>query len=275
MSHNDEQMTRPSTPGTAGADAVFDPALNMARQALYRFAAVTLLDPRAGSWHALRAFRSEGLVSLAAALVRELPNASADSLGPGEQPLSALDPDRVLASLPTSERAFHNLYEATFGLLVSNACPPYGTEYIDAKFSFQRSNGLADVSGYYRAFGMSVSSEHPERHDHVVLELEFMAFLLGLERQAAVDDVRSEERRLVCRSAQKQFFADHVAWWAPAFAKLLAREAGAGFYLAAAEFLGALIAAERALLGVQRAGRAEQPQAIELPEECDGCALAK
>lgn len=275
MSQHNDRSTVSVNSATISANIDCDLAVNVARQALYRFTALTLLDPRAGSWHTLVELSSDPFVTQAAAVLRELPFASADRLGPGEFPATALDPDEVLAALPASERAFNDLYEATFGLLVSNACPPYETEYINAKFSFQRSHGLADVSGYYRAFGLTVSSGHPERHDHVVLELEFMAFLLGLERQAATGIVGSDERRNVCRSAQRQFFADHVAWWASAFAKLLAREARCGFYFAVAKLLGALIAAERALLGVDCAPRPAEPRPIDRPDECDCCELAR
>ncbi|MEI2723972.1 MAG: molecular chaperone TorD family protein [Verrucomicrobiota bacterium] len=137
-------------------------------------------------------------------------------------------------------------YERTFGLLVSGACPPYETEYVDSKFTFQRSNSLADISGYYQAFGLAISDQHPERPDHVVLELEFVAHLLGLERQAAVEDSdRRAEHLQVCRDAQARFLGEHLAWWTPAFAKLLGCANQNGFYAAAGVFLAALIPAGR------------------------------
>ena len=39
-----------------------DPALSMARQALYRFAALSLLDPKCGSWEQLDALRDDPVV---------------------------------------------------------------------------------------------------------------------------------------------------------------------------------------------------------------------
>ena len=75
---------------------------------------------------------------------------------------------------------------------------------------------------FIRRSGLTISDQHPDRPDHVVLELEFMAHLLGLERQAADEDSdRRAEHLQVCRDAQARFLGEHLAWWTPAFAKLL------------------------------------------------------
>jgi TorA maturation chaperone TorD len=253
----------------------YDPAVNMARQSLYRIAACSLFDPLSGSWDQLNELRSDPVPPEAAALIRGLPEARPAELGPGERPLANLDPRPLLDRLPVSRQAHNAEYEATFGLLVSAACPPYETEYINGKFDFQRSNNLADVSGYYQAFGLTGSRAHPERQDHIALELEFMAFLLGMERQAADGDrAQREERLSVCREAQSRFLHEHLAWWVPAFAKLLCHQDRNGFYSAVGTYLAALIPAERALLNVGTQSRRVTPSPPERPEACEGCALA-
>ena len=252
----------------------FDPAINMARQSLYRFAALSLVDPRTGSWDQLHALRNDPLPREAADLIRSLPAAQPRTLGLGERPLVALDPQLVLNRLPNSPEALNSAYENTFGLLVSGACPPYEMEYINSKFAFQRSNALADIGGFYQAFGLTTSADHPERHDHIALELEFMALLLGLERQAANGAANLRQDRLsVCRAAQQRFLKEHLAWWVPAFARLLAKESGGGFYAAVGIFLAALIPAERALLKVEIESHHVSPSQMERPESCDGCQL--
>jgi TorA maturation chaperone TorD len=252
----------------------FDRALNIARQALYRFASLALTDPQAGSWEQLRVLRDDPVPRQAAALIRGLRQARPVKLGIGERPLTDLDPRPVLDQLPRSRRDLNALYETTFGLLVSCACPPYETEYINSKFAFQRSNSLSDISGYYHAFGLEIADAHPERPDHIVLELEFMARLLSLERQAADGDPqRREERFHLCRDAQARFMKEHLACWAPAFAKLLIHENCSEFYAAAGVFLAALIPAERALLNVDVQSRPLLPSTQERPETCEGCQL--
>jgi TorA maturation chaperone TorD len=107
-----------------------------------------------------------------------------------------------------------------------------------------------------------------------VLELEFMAFLLGLERQAADGDPSQRDERLdVCRNAQASFLCDHIAWWVPAFAHLLGKEAAGGFYESVCVFAAALIAAERANLHVPVPTTLAQPPAVDQVEECEGCLL--
>lgn len=255
-------------------DAAYDAALSQARQVLYRFAALALADPRTGSWGELADPRCQQVARTAAALVRDEPAAIAQMLALGELPLKRLDVAGALAALPPSPDALNAEYEATFGLLVSGACPPYESEYVNSKFTFQRSQTLADVAGFYRAFGMAPSDAHPERHDHVVLELEFVALLIDLERRAADSTgPQAVQRRAVCHEAQRKFLAEHLAWWTPAFARLLERENPNGFYAAVGDFLAALIAAERAVLRLPMPTAAMGPTTIERPEECEGCVL--
>ena len=252
-----------------------DKALCLARQTLNRFAALTFADPRAGAWERLRGLANSTLLTDAAALIRREACAASIELARGELAPDRLDPLHVLKRLPATAHALNDEYEAAFGLLVSGSCPPYETEYVNSKLVFQRSNGLADIAGFYQAFGLEPSAELPERHDHIVLELEFMAYVAGLEaaavgRQSALWRERAE----ICTSAQRRFLAEHLAWWAPAFAHLLAGQSRGGFYAAAAEFLAALIPAERALLNVPMPGVGEvKPTSIDRSEECEGCAL--
>jgi TorA maturation chaperone TorD len=249
--------------------------VNLARQALYRFAALALADPRSGSWERLTALRDDTLPLEAAALIRSVHQARRATLGVGERPLKYLDPQPVLDRLPASRCTLNTQYEATFGLLVSSACPPYETEYINSKFAFQRSNELADISGFYEAFGLKIADAHPERPDHIVLQLEFMAWLLGMEREAADGNLQlRDERMRVCRDAQARFLQEHLACWAPPFAKLLAHENRGRFYEAVGVFLAALIPAERSFLKVDVQSRPMLPSPQERPEACEGCQLA-
>lgn len=258
-----------SSPTTA-----FDLALNMARQALYRFAGLSLLDPRAGAWDRLHAMRDDALLFESATLFREA-IATQSQLAEASDHLAEIDPQLVLARLPYSLEALNAEYENTFGLLVSSNCPPYEMEYVNSKFTFQRSNTLADISGFYRAFGLTGSETNPERPDHIVLELEFMATLFDLERGAAgLDSATAAERQQVCRDAQTHFLREHLGWWVPAFGMLLAKQNGDGFYAAAGEFLSAFIVAEQELLGLPPTSNRVAPTREERPEFCEGCELA-
>ena len=246
---------------------------NLARQALYRFASLCLLDPRRDAWERLSESSARAVAASAAELLRSDSEARARRLAPGELPVAELDPGPAFDRLPSSRGAFLDLYEATFGLLVSGSCPPYETEYIDGKLSFRRSNSLADIAGFYVAFGLEPSESFHERRDHLAVELEFMACLCGLEHHAAECD-DAEARTSVCRDAQAKFLCDHLAWWVPTFARLLQVERPGTFYESLGRFLAAWVPAERARLGVDPAGNPVRPTMIERPEACDSCMLS-
>ena len=72
---------------------------------------------------------------------------------------------------------------------------------------------LADIAGFYRAFGMGVSGERP---DHVVAELEFLA--LALLSEADAIDRGQHDRAEVAGDAIRSFLRDHIGMWIDAWA---------------------------------------------------------
>jgi len=255
------------------ADALYDPAILTARQVLYRYLSLAFSDPRSGCWTSLANPDLQECVNMAATLIRSEPAARAPELGPGERPLESLDPGRIFSSIPSAAAELNSEYERVFGLLVSGSAPPYETEYVDGKFTFQRSQQLAEIAGFYRAFGLEVSDESPDRQDHVALELEFMAVLIGLESRAARHGGTDCARANICRDGQQRFLENHLIWWVPAFARLLERELPNGFYTAAGDFLTAFLPAERVLVDVTIPNVASGPSLLERPEECEGCPM--
>jgi TorA maturation chaperone TorD len=235
---------------------------------------LALADPLAGTWDELADPATADLLSAASRILQDEPAAVARPLAPGERPLADLDPAALLALLPQSADELNTLYEQTFGLLGGSKCPPYETEYVPSKFTFQRSNMLADVAGYYRAFGLTTSTSHPDRPDHLAVQCEFLAQLLELQSRAASgESPEALDHVEVCEAALRRFLQEHVVWWAPAFGKLLSRQDPGGFYGAVGQFLAALTAAERALAGIAPPNQSVEPSPIESRDECSGCEL--
>jgi TorA maturation chaperone TorD len=194
-------------------------------------------------------------------------------LARGELPLERLNFEALAVELSRSVDERRKQYDRTFGLLVPRECPPYETEYHPSGDASFRSQQLADVAGFYRAFGLQSSSRRPERPDHIGLELEFMALVLMKKRMAQQQSGHSAaERARLCEDAERKFFAEHLAWWAPAFAAGLRRKAGAGLYAGVADVLAAFIAAERQYLEVPPSAQQASPMLIETAEEQAGCA---
>lgn len=243
----------------------FDPALNAARRALYRFAALAFGDPLSGTWRQLTDARSQACVRATCELLRDEPASLATTLGLGEVPPDQLDPEAVFTRLPASSEELNAEYEQMFGLLVAAGCPPYETEFIDSKLSFQRSAELADIAGFYRAFGIEPGAERP---DHIALELDFMAVLIDLECRAATD-----EQFQVSRQAQADFIRDHLSWWVPTFARLLAKENPDSVFAATGHLLCAFLPMERMRLDIPAPRTPVESSLIEPPELAESCAV--
>jgi putative dimethyl sulfoxide reductase chaperone len=247
-------MRSESPPARAAAD-------DLARECLYRFLSAVIVGPYSEGWNQAGDAENQGLALEAALWLR----AEADEC----------DMTRLVEELRTPLDALRAEYDRVFGLVVPKECPPYETEYYPTQETFGRSQQMADVAGFYLAFGIEPAQSSPERPDHLALELEFMAFLLLKKRVAlAVVDVDPEasEQASTCDHAQRDFFRDHLAWWVPSFAAGLRRKAGGGYLDALAGALAAWVPAECRLLEIPAVLKPVRPELIEGPEEQSGCA---
>lgn len=110
---------------------------------------------------------------------------------------------------------------------------------------------LADVAGFYRAFGAEAHGRAFERPDHAGCELEFLSFL-ELRALTAAEEGDGAAAALV-EEIGAAFLRDHAGRWLPTFFAGV-REAGAGgapFYRALAALGERVLADELARRGLE------------------------
>lgn len=85
----------------------------------------------------------------------------------------------------------------------------YETEY-GRERAMVKGNELADIAGFYRAFGFETGGEgvQAEMTDHVAVELEFYALLI-FKQQALIESAEREGIEIVL-DARRKFLKDHL-----------------------------------------------------------------
>ena len=159
-------------------------------------------------------------------------------------------------------------HRRVFGLTGSQC---YETE-LGLPHEFRQSQEMADIAGFYRAFGFNIGGKVRERPDHLSAELEFMHILALKEAYAAENGVA--EHVEICVEAQRKFLQEHLGQWVGLFAESLKQSATDGPFVALARFGSTLVLADAGRLGVtveQRplAGIKPTPLAPEI--SCEAC----
>lgn len=114
--------------------------------------------------------------------------------------------------------------------------PPYETSYTCKDHPYRKTFDEADISGFYKAFGMRAKGELP---DHLAAELEFMALLYLKQGYAAVsgDGVSAE----ICCEAREKFFAEHLSKWVDQFKAEVSKHAKKPLYPLLLELVSSVI----------------------------------
>jgi TorA maturation chaperone TorD len=130
-------------------------------------------------------------------------------------------------------------------LFVKGDAAPYETSYDALPSGPQRFGGpqqLADIAGFYSAFGFQVARERP---DHVAAEMEYVALLCVKEAFARL--AREDDGAVVCAEARGKFIAEHLGPWLPSFRQQVEKSARHPYFTSLAALLMSLVETDRYL----------------------------
>lgn len=181
-----------------------------------------------------------------------------DSAGMAAPVLAGSELEAVVeAALDASPRDLEERHVQLFSLSSSPDCPTFETAFLSADH-LQMSERMADVAGFYRAFGVDTRGS-AFRPDDICVELEFMGFLC--RKQAYAAEHLGAPRVAQVLKAQRLFLRDHLGRWGGAVGRRMALRSYPGsFYATVGQALESWLAADADLIG---AGPIE---AVEIPE---------
>lgn len=168
-----------------------------------------------------------------------------------EHAAARLDALTVLDA-PARAASFVRLFGHTARGLVCACETEYGPDN-----PFHQPQQLANIAGYYLAFGLRPAAAAEARVDHIACELEFMGFLNRKHAMLLDVDRRSAEEAETLDAtvrAERTFLRDHLGRFGRAFAVRVITQDPTGWFGAMAHVLLALLDAECARLRVEAGG---------------------
>ena len=132
-------------------------------------------------------------------------------------------------------------------LFVTGLAAPISETAYELDKSARRAAELADVQGFYRAFGLRIGA--PVEPDHLVAELEFLSALTQKSRYFAERDEAAGFE--VSAKAYRDFLEDHLGRWYGIFCERLEAATEDPFYRLFADLLRRLLDREITRLGLE------------------------
>lgn len=174
----------------------------------------------------------------------------------------------LLSELPRPLESLQQPFIDLFTHTASPDCPTYETAFSERDV-FRQAQEMADLAGFYRAWGVDVGGPEPERPDHIGPQLEFMSLLARKELGAL--ERGDSEALAECRRSQKIFLRDHLGCWGAALGARIEGLSTDPFYRAVGTLLAAWLPLELEALAVTPARHLDEPLPLPPPELDDGC----
>lgn len=169
------------------------------------------------------------------------------------------DPARAI-SVERAQVEFSRL----FGHAVKSDRSTYELEY-GAGEVFQRVARLADLQGFYSAFGLELQRRLRERADHVSIECEFMSIMAA--KEAYAEQQGDRQGLATVREAAGRFLESHLGRWLPSLARRIGEADPEGVYGALAGFAAGFIRFECSHHGVSTGPRFLELRSVDEDEE--------
>jgi TorA maturation chaperone TorD len=214
----------------------------LARAVVYRTLSMSFQPPSVAGLHQLGA--SHGFEPVTAALRfldRGVPGIGLEAVAARLTAIPRLEVEPLAAR-------FVRLFGHTARGLICACETEYGPDN-----GFHQPQQLADIAGYYLAFGLRPTADSGLRVDHIACECEFMDFLNRKEARLVAQESPSDhvqESLDATRQAARHFLRDHLARFGCACATRLAHEDRNGYYGIVGHLLLAFLKAECARLRI-------------------------
>lgn len=130
---------------------------------------------------------------------------------------------------------YAKLFVGPFELLA----PPYGSVYLDEGGRVMGDSTM-EVIDVYDKEGLSRSDNFKDLPDHIVVEMEFMSFLIYKEREAL--DKSDSDVAKEYADKQEDFLNNFIRQWVPEFCTRIKAATDNSFYSALAECVSVFIA---------------------------------
>ncbi|AGA32800.1 nitrate reductase subunit, conjectural [Thioalkalivibrio nitratireducens DSM 14787] len=177
---------------------------------------------------------------------------SLESLGrAGRGVRGAAERDAIDAVATAWRQADAALLQAEYGRLFlgRTPCSLHSAAYSGAGSLAGPAAEIADISGFYQAFGVDIRDDQPERPDHLAAELEFYGTLLIKLAYAQLSDwVEASD---VTAAAARSFLSDHLGRWSGVLSERLQRNDAAAPFRTLAAWLDRLLDDECQRFGVK------------------------
>lgn len=185
---------------------------------------------------------------------------------------------RAVAGSVDDVDALRGEWASLFGVEEGVSVSPYELTYLPGPL-VTNVRQLADVTGFYSAFGLDVAPEKNDRGDHICFEAEFLHHLAL--REARLRAEGDDEGVTIVVSARREFVEDHFGRWFWRIADEVSHADDHGFYAALADLLAALLEDELDRLAVDPDWVPDDPEAAawtddifgETGRTCGGCGI--